>query len=381
MSRLNLGQSGLPLEDLSQIEIYCTVSVDATPWVYLTQYGGVPYMVLDLIISKTSSHQLGVVFKQEIVSEVGQNCVLVETIVSGSPAAIAEMRKGDILSAVDGKRVSNMSQVAKLVKSAAQRRFIIRVERKYSKSETERQNSIKPEIEKSVMDKLFDRKTGRSDSTVSRGDPAIFEDNSKSKFEGQIKFSDLRDSECETLEKPDIGLRLFRRRKSSIHVGDADYSQTPDTPSRRISIASNHSTASSNATSYYTEDNCTTCISDLYTTTREKVYASLVTFEETKNFHIDSELQYLNIGVWARIKGGEVPQKIIGYINAPMKLVLAQCSTSTTGHYLKLHPLLPPDTGKNHFFYILHFEFLIIMKKKEIHALRAVPLGFIAIYR
>lgn len=104
VTRLNITQSNLTNDDLSQIEIYCTINVDATPWVYLIQYGNVPYMILDLIISKTNSHQLGVVFKQEIIPEIGQNCVIVETIVSGSPASIAEMRKGDILVAVDGKK-------------------------------------------------------------------------------------------------------------------------------------------------------------------------------------------------------------------------------------------------------------------------------------
>lgn len=135
VSRLNLDCQ----EDSTQTEIYCTMSVDFTPWVYLTSYNGVPYMVLDLIVSKTSTQQLGVVFRQEYVTEINQSCVLVETIVAGSPAAIAEMRKGDILIAVNGRRVSNMSQVAKLVKSAAQRRFIIRVERRYRADE--RQNS------------------------------------------------------------------------------------------------------------------------------------------------------------------------------------------------------------------------------------------------
>lgn len=343
---MNLGQNALPVEDLSQIEVYCTISVDVAPWIYLTQYSGVPYMVLDLIISKTSSHQLGVVFKQEVVPEIGQNCVLVETIVGGSPAAIAEMRKGDILSVVDGKKVSNMSQVAKLVKSAAQRRFIIRVERRYSRYEAERHNSIKPDYsERPSVDRIFEKKTTRSDSTISRGDaPNTDDSNSRTKFEGQIKFSDLRDTDFESVEKPDAGIKLFRRRKSSIHVGGDDLS-APETPSRRISIASNNSTASSTAPCHLAEDPCSPCITDLYTTTREKLFASLVTFEETRTFQIDSDLSYLNIGVWARVKGGDVPPKIIGYINAPIKLILAQCSTSTTGHYLKCHALLPPDTG------------------------------------
>lgn len=341
VSRLNLGLNMLNAEK-SQIEVYCTVSVDSTPWVYLTQYTGVPYMVLDLIISKVGSQQLGVVFKQELAPEIGHFCVLVETIVAGSPAAIAEMRKGDVLVAVDGKKVSNMNQVAKFVKGAVQRRFIIRVERKYSKVDLEKQINMKLESEKITAEKGVDRKPLKSD-VASRGDTPNAEDSGRIKFEGQIKFSDLRDSENEISDKLDMGSKFFRRRKSSAHIGD-DYTQTPDsTPSRKISTASNQSIMSSGSQFCFTDDMCVVNITDLYHTTKEREYASLITFEETRNFQIDSELQYLNIGVWGRVRG-EFSAKLLGYINVPMKLILAQCYTSSTGHYLKCHALLPPDS-------------------------------------
>ncbi|XP_032684766.1 PDZ domain-containing protein 8 isoform X2 [Odontomachus brunneus] len=338
ISRLNIAPIILNSEDISQVEVYCSMSVDSTPWVYLAQYSGVPYMVLDLIISKTGSQQLGVVFKQEIVPEVGQVCVLVETIVSGSPAAIAEMRKGDILVAVDGKKVSNMNQVAKFVKSAVQRRFIIRVERRYSKLDSERQSGAKMDSEKTSF---VERKASKSDS-VGKVDSPSAEDAGKMKFETQIKFSDLRDSDCDLSDSRSDTSKLFKRRKSSVQAEDV--AQTPDTtPSRRISTISTLSAASSNVQFYLPDENYS--IADLHYNTREKPYASLITFEETKSFRIDSELQYLNVGVWGRVKGGETPPRLLGYINAPIKLILAQCCTSTTGHYLKCHALLPPDSA------------------------------------
>jgi hypothetical protein len=298
-------------------------------------------MVLDLIISKTGSQQLGVVFKQEIVSEIGQMCVLVETIVSGSPAAIAEMRKGDILVAVDGKKVSSMNQVAKFVKSAVQRRFIIRVERRYSKADLNERGQ-RTDSEKTSF---AERKASKSDSTCRVDSPSV-EDAGKMKFETQIKFSDLRDSDIDlaTDTRPDTS-KLFKRRKSSIQTEDT--AQTPDTtPSRRISTISTSSASSSNVQFYLPDDSNVMNVADLYYSTKEKSYASLVTFEETKSFRIDSELQYLNVGVWGRVKGGETSPRLLGYINVPVKLILAQCCTSSTGHYLKCHALLPPESGK-----------------------------------
>ncbi|XP_017880723.1 PDZ domain-containing protein 8 isoform X2 [Ceratina calcarata] len=355
VSRLNLGLNMLNAEDRSQIEIYCTISVDSTPWVYLTQYTGVSYMVLDVIISKVSSQQLGVVFKQEFVPEIGHVCVLVETIIAGSPAAIAEMKKGDVLVAVDGKKVSNMNQVAKFVKSAVQRRFIIRVERKYSKADLDKQISTKSESEKLSAERGVDRKTLKSDVGSSKGDTPNTEDGkikfesqmkleSQAKFESQIKFSDLKDSENEIADKLETGSKLFRRRKSSAHTDDT--AQTPDTtPSRRISTTSSQSITFGSSQFCFNDDSYVTNVSDLYYTTKEKEYASLIIFEETRIFHIDSEHQYLNIGVWGRVRGGEIPAKLLGYINVPIKLILAQCYTSTTSHYLKCHALLPPDSA------------------------------------
>ncbi|XP_011698495.1 PREDICTED: PDZ domain-containing protein 8 isoform X2 [Wasmannia auropunctata] len=340
ISRLNLAPIVLNSgEDVSQIEVYCTMCMDSTPWIYLTQYSSVPYMVLDLIISKTGSQQLGVVFKQEVVPEIGQMCVLVETIVSGSPAAIAEMRKGDILVAVDGKKVSSMNQVAKFVKSAVQRRFIIRVERRYSKADSSERGQ-KTDNERTSF---TERKASKSDS-LGRLDSPSAEDAGKMKFEAQIKFSDLRDSDTDLTDSRSETGKLFKRRKSSIHTEEV--AQTPDTtPSRRISTISTSSASSGNVQFYLPDDSNTSNVTDLYHNTKEKSYASLITFEETKSFRIDSELQYLNLGVWGRVKGGETPPRLLGYINAPVKLILAQCCTSTTGHYLKCHALLPPDSA------------------------------------
>ncbi|CAL1688589.1 unnamed protein product [Lasius platythorax] len=339
ISRLNLAFIALnSSEDVSQVEVYCTMSVDSMPWVYLTQYSGVPYMVLDLIISKTGSQQLGVVFKQEVVPEIGQMCVLVETIVSGSPAAIAEMRKGDILVAVDGKKVSSMNQVAKFVKTAVQRRFIIRVERRHSKADSSERGQ-RTDGEKASF---TERKASKSDF-AGRMDSPCTEDAGKMRFEAQIKFSDLRDSDIDLTDSRSDNSKLFKRRKSSIQTEDT--AQTPDTtPSRRISTIST-SSASSNVQFYLPDESSAISIADLCYNTKEKPYASLIAFEETKSFRVDSELQYLNVGVWGRAKGSETPPRLLGYINAPIKLILAQCCTSTTGHYLKCHALLPPESA------------------------------------
>ncbi|KAL7287860.1 hypothetical protein TKK_0017927 [Trichogramma kaykai] len=359
VSRLNIDSSWIDPENLSQIEIHCTLSVDATPWVCLTQYGGIPYMVLDLIISKVSSQQLGVVFKQEQVAEIGQNCVLVETIVNGSPAAIAEMKKGDVVVAVNGKKVLNMNQIGKLIKSAAQRRFIIRVERRYTSADWERSSLCRAEQE---------RKKVSAKPETGTGTTLNVEDKNTT-----IKFSDLKDMDAAEIatEKAtlsaDAGNKLFKRRKSSAATHEESTTAVTAAAASPAAPAASHqgherrtsNTSSSSSSTNASGSQCTIAAStvveppalafslnDLYYTTKEMSCASLVKFDETRTFLVDSEQQYLNIGVWGRQRGApEGQQRLLGYINAPMKLIITQCSSSTTGHYLKWLSLLPPDSA------------------------------------
>ncbi|KAI4497129.1 hypothetical protein M0802_007875 [Mischocyttarus mexicanus] len=166
------------------------------------------------------------------------------------------------------------------------------------------------------------------------------------KLESPIKLLDLKDNtDNENVDKLEFSSRLFRRRRSSSTHITEETTQMPETPSRRISTTSTQSTTSSNVQLYSIDDSNVTNISDLYYTTKEKGYASLITFEETKHFQIDTEQHYLNIGVWGRVKSYEYTPKLLGYINAPIKLIVAQCATSSTGHYLKSHALLPPESA------------------------------------
>jgi C-terminal processing protease CtpA/Prc len=86
------------------------------------------FMTLDLTLIKNPLQQLGMVFKQEFVVERYQACVLVETVLPQSPASAADVRHGDIVVAVDGKRITSMSQAARIIKGTGDK-FTIRVER------------------------------------------------------------------------------------------------------------------------------------------------------------------------------------------------------------------------------------------------------------
>jgi len=101
---------------------------DSTAWVEMVQSETSSFMTLDLTVIKNPLQQLGIVFKQEFIVERYQACVLVETVLPQSPASAADVRHGDIVVAVDGKRISSMAQAARIIKGTGDK-FTIRVER------------------------------------------------------------------------------------------------------------------------------------------------------------------------------------------------------------------------------------------------------------
>lgn len=58
-----------------------------------------------------------------------QACVVVDTVLPGSPASSSDVQPGDLLMAVDGKRIASIAQAAKCMKGAGDK-YTLRLERK-----------------------------------------------------------------------------------------------------------------------------------------------------------------------------------------------------------------------------------------------------------
>jgi C-terminal processing protease CtpA/Prc len=101
---------------------------DSTAWVEMVHSETSSFMTLDLTVIKNPLQQLGIVFKQEFIVERYQACVLVESVLPQSPASAADVRHGDIVVAVDGKRITSMAQAARIIKGTGDK-FTMRVER------------------------------------------------------------------------------------------------------------------------------------------------------------------------------------------------------------------------------------------------------------
>uniref|UniRef100_A0A182T213 PDZ domain-containing protein n=1 Tax=Anopheles maculatus TaxID=74869 RepID=A0A182T213_9DIPT len=118
ISRLNA-----PIRTLTHV--YCTLTLAHMPWVVARQQEDQNVMIvsLDIEIHKAKNQQIGIVFKQT------DQTVLIDAVLPNTPASKAELRRGDVLLSIQGKRVTNISQVPKVIKTLNRPMFVLRIER------------------------------------------------------------------------------------------------------------------------------------------------------------------------------------------------------------------------------------------------------------
>ncbi|XP_069835780.1 PDZ domain-containing protein 8 isoform X1 [Dendropsophus ebraccatus] len=94
--------------------IHCTLEISSAPWKEKTRTS---IKTVELI--KGTSQNIGLVMVQARDGDTGHVCV--ETVTPNSPAAGADLRKGDRLIAIGGIKVTSSVQASKLIKQAGDR--------------------------------------------------------------------------------------------------------------------------------------------------------------------------------------------------------------------------------------------------------------------
>ncbi|XP_066999590.2 PDZ domain-containing protein 8 isoform X2 [Anabrus simplex] len=320
------------MENSAVGNVYCSLAVDSTAWVEVVHSDTSSYITVDLTITKTASQQLGIVFKQEFVAERYQACVVVETVIPQSPAGIADVRKSDVLVAVDGKRVTSLSQAARLIKAAGEK-FAVRIERKANYRIQRNDNTNDKDI--------VSEKDGEPEAQASAP-----------------------------------GSPVLRHRKVSEDKTESDSSSSspaslPGSPAKRPSLFSRsnqptpeHKSKLPSPTNVgeLTEKDLESAQDYLQIhKTKELLFNQVLVFEETLNFKIHSKLRYLNVSVWSKGSGNDntttasksklVPGQpnrierdtLLGHVSIPLAAIASECSATKLGHHLKSYSLLPPD--------------------------------------
>lgn len=340
------------------------------------------YVVLELTISKLHQQPLGVAFKME------QNCVVVDNVTPQMAADRALLKSGDIVLAVDGKLINNITQLNKFIKMQPVGNFSIRVERiannyimksKYfdkteMKTPTLNTNSIIEDeggqTEESsfvIVENIKPKINEAGDSSKKLKSSSSLE---KSKSGDKMPLPKLISSSNENVSKfaQTIGNFSLRKRKTSIERTSTDSSNkstpnpsTPSTPQHTnfkphiiqvpsVALVSAKRQCIMEVTESEKTENTDPFVSTIPNTENVDIYKGhtkdsvcVISFKDEFLFNLRESDKYLNINVWGMTTSGK--DSLLGFMNIPITEVLNECNNSILGHYMRTFSFLPPTNA------------------------------------
>ncbi|XP_013144732.1 PREDICTED: PDZ domain-containing protein 8 [Papilio polytes] len=359
--------------------VRAALAVDSHGWVSLRR--GV--LVLDIVVPAVTG-PLGLVCCQ------GVGAVLVDTVVPMSPAYRADLRRDDVVLAIDNKPINNVAQVGKLLRSVERRAVTVRVRRGGAGSAGGAAGAGAPgarredeprrlrtnfsfrrvsEVMEGVRLQSMRAATSRN-NLLETDSPAKVSDASNDIDQKQKSESAKQTTKC--TEQAGPGNFGLRKRRCSVENKSSDSSAGSTPPASGASTPLRQATVINKIVKHpdipIIKTDSSECKPDkteildeeeqIFETggprqsehveicqmfwTKSIQLKPIIPFDEETDFKLNENHKYLNINVWATVPG-EKDELLLGYLNIPLAALLSECQDSTVPHHMKRYQFLPPD--------------------------------------
>ncbi|XP_011295294.2 PDZ domain-containing protein 8 [Musca domestica] len=338
-------------------DIYCTITMASLAFVEAWQQDDRHVKVsLDVEIHKAKNQQIGIIFKQSAV-----DCVEIEAVLPNTPACKSNLKVGDILLAIEGKRVSSIQQVAKIIKSLQANVFCLRIDRVIPG--IIRNDAILEDLD--IYEDLGDARSGYGTTPQKTPEPLaaapvsairptpMAEKNTSSE-------SSLSNTPTNSPKKTKLIAKALKKTISRDH-GDGS-SKDDDGKLKPSKLAAKQQL---NLPKVPSRTNCESLLANLLPTSMtaasgvhdvEHYYqhstvdcklSRLIHMEDICNFKLDPHCRYLNISVYGKCVG---ENQLLGFTNIPIYQILAECCETSLSQSFKTYELNPPmpEDLKNH---------------------------------
>ncbi|XP_053950315.1 PDZ domain-containing protein 8 [Anastrepha ludens] len=312
-------------------EVYCTLTLASLAFVEIRQKDNRNVVVsMDVEIHKAKNQQVGILFRQ--ISEQG---VEIEAVLPNTPACKSDLRAGDMLTAIEGKRVISIQQVAKIFKSLQASVFRLRIERiipgiirndailedlelyedlgdahmgyGVGKTSTEAELSGKQTISRpGTAEKC-------TSSESSHGNTPTSSPKKTKLITKALKKTISRDSSDQVKEKEDD----FKVRSKQLAKQEIKPKGSPKTLGDGV-----------NEVEHYYQHSTVDCS-----------IGSLIHMDDMGYFKLDESSRFLNIGVYSKCTGDSL---LLGFVNIPVGQILAECCETSLVQCWKKFELSPP---------------------------------------
>ncbi|XP_013118912.1 PDZ domain-containing protein 8 [Stomoxys calcitrans] len=339
-------------------DIYCTITMASLAFVEAWQQDDRHVKVsLDVEIHKAKNQQIGIIFKQSAA-----DCVEIEAVLPNTPACKSNLKVGDILLAIEGKRVSTIQQVAKVIKSLQANVFCLRIDRVIPG--IIRNDAILEDLD--IYEDLGDARSGYSTVPVAKTpEPVAPSPNPIRSLAVAEKSTSSESSLSNTpTNSPKKTKLIAKALKKTISRDHGDGSSKDDEGKAKLSkLAAKQQL---NLPKVPSRTNCESLLANLLPTTSNSAASGvndvehyyqhstvdcklshLIHMEDVCNFKLDPHCKFLNISVYGKSLG---ENQLLGFTNIPIYQILAECCETSLSQSFKAYELNPPmpEDLKNH---------------------------------
>ncbi|XP_028901506.1 PDZ domain-containing protein 8 isoform X2 [Zeugodacus cucurbitae] len=313
-------------------EVYCTLTLASLAFVEIRQKDNRNVIVLiDVEIHKAKNQQIGILFKQ--ITEQG---VEVEAVLPNTPACKSDLRPGDILIAVEGKRVQSIQQVAKLFKSLQTSAYRLRIERVIPG--IIRNDAILEDLE--LYEDLGDAHMGyglgkaSTESNEFGGKQVPARQNTGEK--GSSSESSLGNTPTNSPKKSKL---ITKALKKTISRELSEHNKDKEDDNKLKSKQTLKAEEKMKGSPKVLIDTVGQVEHYYQHSTVDRSINRLIHMDDLSSFKLDVKSRYLNVGVYSKSTGDGL---LLGFVNIPVGQILAECCETSLVQCWKKYELSPP---------------------------------------
>ncbi|XP_026847112.1 PDZ domain-containing protein 8 [Drosophila persimilis] len=324
-------------------DTYCTITLAPVPFIEAHQKDNRHVLIsLDVFIHKAKNQQIGIVFKQS-----NSQLVRIESVLPNTPACKSNLMAGDALVAIEGKQVTTIQQIAKVVKTLQATVFCLRIERVIPG--IIRNDAILEDLEK--YDELCDMTSATTKTepepeattaeTVAKHlavKPSLSRYAAESGLTGQTPTNSPKKSNLiakaikktmsrESSDKDKDKDKEKEREREKDKDKDKDKNKTDDSSTDR---------GTDEPVNYFYQHSTIDC-----------AFSPLIHMDDVCSFQLDANSRFLNVCVFGKCAGESV---LLGYNNVQIGQILVECSETSLNQCLRQIALNPASlqAGKMH---------------------------------
>ncbi|KAH8287179.1 hypothetical protein KR054_004146 [Drosophila jambulina] len=298
---------------------YCTITLAPVPFIEAQQRDSRHVLIsMDVFIHKAKNQQIGIVFKQS-----GSQVVRIESVLPNTPACKSNLQAGDVLVAIEGRPVTTIQQIAKVVKTLQATVFSLRIERVIPG--IIRNDAILEDFEK--YDDLCDL-PGLPLRPESEPDPAEAVAPKHLAVKPGLGATPTNSPKKSNLIAKAIKKTMSRESGDKDKDKDRERERDKDKDKDKDRSKSEEmEKPSGDEVNYFFQHSTIDC-----------AFSPLIHMDDVCSFQLDASSRFLNVCVFGKAGGETV---LLGYNNVQIGQVLVECSETSLNQCLKQIALNP----------------------------------------